>query len=266
MPNFVISLYTNRPVYWYRGKIKGKRNIFRNKKRQPNGCLFVARFLVYDLITMDGIKAVIFDIDGTLTKEISWPFLVERLGISITQHDEVFQAFKKGEISLQDATNKVLSLWRSKGLATKAYVANVLSEIPLRDDAEETIQYLKSKSYILCLITGSMDLYAEQVAKKLGIPHYYSNTKLFWDKAGALIGMDYYTDDKGKKLEQFMEFAQKVGVQPEECVVVGDSANDIGLFEATGKGIAVRTEFEAKELEAVAWKKIEYLKEIKDIL
>ncbi len=215
---------------------------------------------------MDGIKAVIFDIDGTLTKEISWPFLVERLGISITQHDGVFQAFKKGEISLQNATNKVLNLWRSKGLATKSHVVNVFSEIPLRDDAKKTIEYLKSKSYILCLITGSMDLYAEQVAKELDISYYYSNTKLFWDKAGVLSGMDYYTDDRGKKLAQFMEFTKKVGVRPDECAVVGDSANDIGLFNITGKGIAVRTEFEAKELEAVAWKKIEHLKEIKDIL
>lgn len=45
---------------------------------------------------------------------------------------------------------------------------------------------------------------------------------------------------------------------------VGDSENDIAVFKATGRGIAVHPFKE--QLESLAWKKIDSLEQIKKIL
>ena len=55
-------------------------------------------------------------------------------------------------------------------------------------------------------------------------------------------------------------------MQYSECVPVGDSENDTDLFKLTKNGVAIRTEFEKKELEQIAWKKIDHLIQLKEIL
>jgi len=83
---------------------------------------------------------------------------------------------------------------------------------------------------------------------------------------GELIDVDTVLDDKIKKVEFLKEYCTKNFLKINECVPVGDSNNDVGLFEITGNGIVARTEFEAPELEKVAWKKIDHLAELKNIL
>ncbi|OGE82469.1 MAG: hypothetical protein A3B10_00130 [Candidatus Doudnabacteria bacterium RIFCSPLOWO2_01_FULL_44_21] len=111
-----------------------------------------------------------------------------------------------------------------------------------------------------------MGPFAKIIAERVAADDFYFNTPLSYDEQGNITDLVYEKDQAGHKLKQFTEFCQKYGFKPEDCVVVGDSENDLLLFLETKKGIAIRTEAEDKILEPVAWKIINNLAEIKNIL
>ncbi len=215
---------------------------------------------------MVAIKAVIFDIDNTLTKENSWGKIAEAMGMTISEDHDIYNLSKTGTVPPRDLDKMLLILWQRKGLAKKENFVKVFTEMELRDDAKDLVDYLKQKDIKVCLITGSMDMYAEIVAKRVGADEYYFNTPLSYDEQGNITDLIYEKDQTELKLKQFKEFCKKNNLTSEDCVVVGDSANDFLLFTETKKGVAIRTEAEDKILEPVAWKIINRLSEIKDIL
>ncbi len=212
------------------------------------------------------MKAVIFDIDGTLTPEISWLFLTEALGASKSEHLEIFNSMKAGEIDLPLATSQLLRLWQASGQANLGKLREIFDKVSLREGALEIVNYLRSENYKLCLISGSMGLYAETIAKKLGVEAYFSNTELIFDKAGQLINFKYQPDQGAIKLKQLMEFCARENITLKDCAVIGDSGNDLEIFKATGHGIILKGGTPEPTLGDAAWKKIEDLGEIKAIL
>ena len=210
------------------------------------------------------IKAVILDIDGTLAPGTSWTRLTRDLGASTDQHLKIFEEFTEGRITYEDAVGQLLKLWRATGKATKQDFQAIFENWPLREESKEVVDFLKSKGYIVVKITGSMDLYAEVVAKKLGISFYYANTGLVWDNEGKLVDFHYFKDQAGKKVEQLLQFCREQGLSPEDCVVVGDGINDIELFKLT-RGVALKSPNSA-EIEKIAWKTIDNLSELKEAL
>lgn len=212
------------------------------------------------------IKAVIFDVDGTLSPINSWLWLSEALGAKKEENIAIYEGNLSGKLMQFAANAKVLEMWTRKGPVSKEKFIKILTEIPLRPEALELCAYLKSKNIIICPITGSNEIYAEIVAKKIGADVFYANAKLFWDESNNLVNFTYAVNQADIKLNQFKDFCAKFKLKPDECVPVGDSYNDYELFRITGKGIAVRTEYEDKVLEELAWKVINNLSEIKNII
>ena len=214
------------------------------------------------------LKVIIFDIDGTLTEGVdSWYFLTEHLGGDVQEHQRVLQTQERGELSESQAKNLMLNrVWHIERGITKKEIEEIFNVVPIKKDAGGVIRYLKDKDYILCLITGSVEPFAKIIAEKLGIDYYYANTPFVYDDHGVLI--DYHRDPEAdkKKLEQLKVFLTERGLEPEECVAVGNSWNDIELFSYTGNGIAVKSPERNEELENIAWKTIAALSELKEIL
>jgi len=211
-------------------------------------------------------KAVVFDLDGTLARFLSWTEVTRGMGVPLDEHADLYKELKEGGLTQEEASKKLRDLWISGGKATKKHFLEIFENIPLRKGAEETTEYLRSKGYKLCIITGAIDLHAETVAEKLRIKRWFANAGITFDKAGNLEDFYYDMRQVEKKLEQFGKYIKDEGLKPEECVVVGDSWNDSGLFKITGNGIAIRSESEDKELEDIAWKVVDELPELKDIL
>ena len=216
-------------------------------------------------------KAVIFDVDGTLTTPVcsnAWFELTQGLGGSITKHQEIYEAVVEKKISLQQAKKELLGLWSENGNVTLDKVEMIFAQIPLREGAEDIIQYLKSKNYILCLITGSPSNYGSVIGRKLGIENIYAN-EFFWDDANILTDFAYEPKQDEKKLKQFNQFLDKTGIKAKECAAVGDGWNDNKLFAASGRGVAIAPldgTFLDERLKSVASEVIESLSELKSFL
>ncbi len=211
------------------------------------------------------IKAVIFDIDGTLVKGNSWIAITKAMDASVDHHLQFYRDMLETDgDGYEEAKKKLLDMWAKTGKNNKEFFTSLYDHIPLADGAKEIIDFLKGKGITPCLITGSTSLFAEIVAKKLGVGCYFANAMLVWDENGELVDFEYFKDQAAKKLEQFSELCKQQNLKPEECVTVGDGVNDAKLFK-TIRGIALKSPGSG-ELEKIAWKTIGSLSELKTIL
>lgn len=212
------------------------------------------------------IKAVIFDIDGTLSSGISWMKITRELRESVPDHLKIYEDFKNNRLTLTEGKNAILTLWRGKdGTLHKEQLLKLFQSWKLKEDAGDLFLYLKRKGYLTCLITGSVDLFAEIVAQKLKADFWYANSILIWDEKNTLKDFTYEPYAEKKKREQLSQFCRTHALRPDECAVVGDDTNDAELFKATHYSIVVESPT-SSALEELAWRKVKTLAEIKKIL
>jgi len=233
-------------------------------------------------------KVVCFDVDGTLVEGNSWLYLTRGLGGSEKKHLEIFHQFKKGKISLEKAERFLLGMWRKsnrrskrimrrilsiflktkfslkRNEATKERVREIFSEVKLKPEVKEVISYLKEKGYKIYLVSGAIDIYVEEIAKKLKVDGFYASSSLGFDEKGILNRIYYQVNQGEVKVRQLEEIAKSLNILLEEIVFVGDSDNDIKAFEATEHGIAVNSQ--CSELKKSAWKEVKDIRELKNIL
>jgi len=103
--------------------------------------------------------------------------------------------------------------------------------------AKELINFVKSAGYTTAMVSGGFTLSSERVGKLLGIDHVVSNELIVKDGiiTGEVVGSLTAQNSKELVLE---EIAAQHGIAPEDCVVVGDGANDIGIFKRARYAIA----------------------------
>jgi phosphoserine phosphatase len=213
---------------------------------------------------MNKFELVCFDIDGTLVDGISWILLTKGLGCSIEKHIDIFNRSKEGKISFSEGERMLTKMYQESGNANREFIKELFYKIEPKPEAKEIISYLKKKKYKIYLISGAINIYTEEIAKKLNVDGFYANSSLKFDKDGVLEKI-YYRDNQGEiKVKQLRELMKKFGIKKDEIVFMGDSNNDTEVFKETGHGIAV--EPSSEELKKIAWKKIDSLLELKKIL
>ena len=211
-------------------------------------------------------KIICFDVNGTLVKENSWHIFTcgdEEMEKEIA---EIFNGYYYGSKPIDQAWAELVSLLRKTGRATKEFIYNCWEESnSFQDGAKEILRYLKDKEYSIYLISCSIDIYLECMVKSLGLDGFYAGSQLEFDESGELSAI-HSQCIKGSqfKKEKLAELAEKEGVKIEDIVVVGDGNNDVGVFEMTKHGIAMGDKND--KLMACAWKQINSLSEIKQIL
>ncbi|MBD3363499.1 HAD-IB family phosphatase [Candidatus Dojkabacteria bacterium] len=207
------------------------------------------------------IQTIIFDVDGTLTDFNSWTRINQELDLSPQKHLEIFEKMKEGEYSLEEAKSKLVYYWKSSGNADRKYFIKIFKNWKFDQEVKDLISYL-NKKYQICLISGSIELYIEEVALKLGIKDWYANASLVFNDKGKLLDIDYTVDQAEKKLEQAKEYIKNYGFSKDQCLAVGDGENDIRLFSffdySINKG--------CQELNKYAYKTIHRLDEIRKLL
>lgn len=134
----------------------------------------------------NNIKAVVFDIDGTLSRDVSWTKLTLLLGASVPDYLKIYEDFKTGKLEYEESKRLLFKLWRGEGDLYRNKLKKIFDNWIIKEDAIPVFSYLKSKGYIICLITGSFDLFAQIIAEKVGADFWYANTILHWDENDVL--------------------------------------------------------------------------------
>ncbi len=210
-----------------------------------------------------GIQAVAFDVDGTLVEENFWLRLHELFGVSLDDDTQWMNKYHAGEWNYRTWMDTVSEAYARNPQKREA-IERVVHRYEFYSGTRGIIQKLKTK-YPVALISSNIATYIEAVAKELDVDEWHAYSDFAYN--GEYFSHITYTSDaneKEAKVASLTSFAKRVGVKPESIAFVGDSINDLDVFEYTGKGILIREGTES--LKRAAWKRVDAIEEVERIL
>lgn len=181
-------------------------------------------------------KFVAFDLDGVLVAErSSWEWVHRHFGVDNT---EAYYQFMNGQIDDHEFMRRDVALWKEIDPQINiTKIGEILKSARLVDGSKDTIQQLKKHGTITGIVSGGIDILAEYVGEMCDMDHVMSNG-LECDENGVLLGGGILRVPLLDKAKVLREMLAKVGIQPDECAVVGNSCIDICMFEVASFSIA----------------------------
>jgi len=210
---------------------------------------------------MNNIKLICFDLDETLIEKSSWKQLGLALGVSVEKDRELYKDYKSGILTYNEWNDKILEIYLEHEGANRENITKVFSNYTYNKGAHEAVEYLKSKSYILVLISGSVDIMVGIVAKDLGIKYFRANNTFVFDDNDRLQSIHSDGQDEHAKLAHLEAFCEMLGVDIKECACIADGENDIEMFKKTEHGVT----FKGSIIEKDSWRIIDSFDDLKSI-
>ena len=191
------------------------------------------------------IKLVAFDLDGTLVRENSSWGKIHRFFNTVNEEKRILKMYLEGEIDYKEFMRRDISLW-PKPLHI-SQIEKILLSYELVDGSEEVLKELKKLKVNTAIISGGIDILANNVARRLGIKHVVANG-LEIDEEGFLTGEGIKRVDPFRKHEALINLASKVGVKKENIMAVGDSRYDKSFLKYAGVGVSLKGDDELAEV------------------
>lgn len=208
-------------------------------------------------------KIVFFDCDGVLITMNTWESMVKLIKFPRHLNDKLWNQYYLGKLSFKDWV-EIQSVYFRKNLTKDLYRKEIVEKIKINPDAREIVSFLKTKNIPIAIISSGEIKYVQAVANSLDILIVRVNTYFRFDENGKFIKMDFHTEDPIAKIDQVKEVCKLFNCSPEETFFIGDSNNDLKAFDLTKHGILYKTE--DPECLKHAWKKIDNLNEIKELI
>lgn len=70
-------------------------------------------------------KAVIFDMDGTLTEHNAWLSFTKALGASVEERTKIYNDLLSGTVGLAESKQKLVALWQKTGNTTREQINRI---------------------------------------------------------------------------------------------------------------------------------------------
>ena len=175
---------------------------------------------------------VVFDLDNVLIDTETIDEIAKIKGIEKEISDITLQAMQ-GKIPFEESIRQRVK--KLEGIST-AEIDEVMENISLNPGAEETAAELKKQGYEIAIITGSFDVIALKIKEKINADYVFCN--VLEAKDGVLTGEvsgPLITQDKVDVLRQLVD---DIGITLDECVAIGDGANDLEMVKNAKIGIA----------------------------
>ncbi|MFX0107534.1 MAG: HAD family hydrolase [Candidatus Hodarchaeota archaeon] len=185
------------------------------------------------------VKLVVFDVDGTLTCHSSiWWRLHEHFGTEV-EGKLYYDQYFAGEISYKEWAGYDAGLWKGQSIAEVEELVRTTKLVP---GAVETISKLLNAGIRVAILSGGLDVLAEDVARRIGIDYVLTNRLLH--KNGILTGEVEVNVGWGDKVQEIRQICDRFGISLKETAFIGDGRNDLVVFDVVGLSIAFRPEDE----------------------
>ena len=181
------------------------------------------------------IRLAILDVDGVLKESPDpYTFLHRHFGTE-KAGAQYLSDFLAGRITYDQFAQLDASEWQGHSVDE---VKAVLRTNPYDSGAWELAQGLKERSIPAILLSSGFDLHVEDVALELQTDDYQCNRLCHQD--GRLTGRMVVRVPWGGKGPIVRDILRRWGVEPAQCITVGDSSADIPAFQEVGYAVAVR--------------------------
>ena len=141
-----------------------------------------------------------------------------------------------GELDFAQALRQRVALL--KGLKLDA-LDRTWAGVRLMPGATTLVRTMRAHGAATALVSGGFTWFTGRVAALCGFDVHRANTLL--DDGAVLLGrVGEPILDRSAKLATLRELAEASGLRLEECLAVGDGANDLDMIRAAGLGVAYR--------------------------
>ncbi|AHM03416.1 Phosphoserine phosphatase [Roseibacterium elongatum DSM 19469] len=180
-------------------------------------------------------KMLLADMDSTMIRQECIDELAAEAGVG-DRVAKITARAMNGELGFEGALIERVELL--KGLP-ETVIAEVLEKriTPIPGGAT-LIATMKAHGAHAALVSGGFTAFTTAVAATLGFDEHRANTLLAED--GILTG-DVARPILGRdaKVQALHEISARLGLTPADVIAVGDGANDLGMIELAGTGVAL---------------------------
>jgi phosphoserine phosphatase len=184
-------------------------------------------------LTRRAKRIVLLDMDSTLIQEEVIDLIAEKFGVG-DKVVAITDRAMRGEIDFSTSLKERVALLAGADISI---LNEVKDEITLTPGARTLIRTLHRLGHKVGVVSGGFLDVIEPLLSELNIDYYRANKlevkegKLTGAITGAII-------DREAKANALRVFADNEGVGLAQTIAIGDGANDLGMLEIAGLGIA----------------------------
>ncbi len=180
-------------------------------------------------------RFLIADMDSTMIGQECIDELAAEVGLK-EKVAAITSRAMNGEIAFEPALVERVALL--KGLPVSVVEEVIAKRITLTPGGRELIATMKAKGHYTALVSGGFTVFTGPIAEMLGFDE--SRANILRDEDGRLTG-DVARPILGKqaKIDALIDISERLGITPADAIAVGDGANDLGMLQLAGTGVAL---------------------------
>jgi phosphoserine phosphatase len=200
-------------------------------------------------LCLNNFKLIAFDMDSTLINIECIDEIANACGRK-EQVAQITEATMRGEITdFQDSLGRRLQLLA--GVHTDQLKHVLMNILQLNPGAEILVSACRAAGLKVLLVSGGFTYFANYVKKLLSIDYVRANELEIIDNAltGGLITQSWGSICDGlEKRRALLDVASFIGASTNECIAVGDGANDIAMLQSVGLSVAYHAKQKVREI------------------
>ena len=199
-------------------------------------------------LALSDFKLIAFDMDSTLINIECIDEIADAVGKK-AEVAAITEATMRGEIKdFKESLTRRVALLQGVPVAALQQVYD--ERLRLNPGASELMAACKAAGLKVLLVSGGFTFFANRVRDRLGIDFARSNQLAEAD--GALTGRvvpQAWGDicDGAEKRRTLLEVASLMGIAPQQCIAVGDGANDLPMMGEAGLSVAYHAKPKVRE-------------------
>ena len=180
-------------------------------------------------------RLLVADMDSTMIRQECIDELAAEAGVG-EQVAAITARAMNGELDFEGALRERVGLLKALPVAT---IERVLEHrIELMAGGETLVATMRAHGAATLLVSGGFTAFAGPLAKRIGFDEHRANELLH--EQGLLTGLVAEPIlGRDAKVAALREMAARLGLTPADAIAVGDGANDLGMLDLAGTGVAL---------------------------
>jgi phosphoserine phosphatase len=180
-------------------------------------------------------RLLLADMDSTMIRQECIDELAAAAGIG-AQVAAITARAMNGELDFEAALTERVALLR--GLPETTIAEVLATRITMMPGGATLVATMRAHGAHAALVSGGFTAFTEAVAAKLGFDEHRANTLLV--EGGTLTGtVAHPILGREAKVAALDELTARLGLTDADVLAIGDGANDLGMLQRAGLGVAV---------------------------